>query len=44
MRVQRQWGPTTGLGRIASTLRPVNIPDLLAYEAYRQGDPTPWRQ
>jgi GAF domain-containing protein/CheY-like chemotaxis protein len=39
MRLARPWGPTTGLGRIASTLRPVNIPDLLDYEAYRQGDP-----
>ncbi len=39
MRASRPWGPTTGLGRIASTLRPVNIPDLLDYEAYRQGDP-----
>ena len=39
MRVPRQWSPTTGLGRIASTLKPVNIPDLLDYEAYRLGDP-----
>ncbi len=39
MRAPRQWGPTTGLGRIAATLKPVNIPDLLDYEAYRLGDP-----
>ncbi len=39
MRAPRQWSPTTGLGRIASTLKPVNIPDLLDYEAYRLGDP-----
>jgi signal transduction histidine kinase/DNA-binding response OmpR family regulator len=38
MRTPRQWGPATGLGRIASTLKPVNIPDMLDDEAYRERD------
>ncbi|MEO8134269.1 MAG: GAF domain-containing protein, partial [Betaproteobacteria bacterium] len=32
-------GPTTGLGRIASSRQPVHIPDLIDDEAYRAGDP-----
>ena len=35
----RQFGPTTGLGRVARERRTVHIPDLLDDEAYRRGDP-----
>jgi GAF domain-containing protein len=39
MREPRRWSEKTGLGRIERTRKPVNIPDLLDDDAYRERDP-----
>ena len=36
----REFGPKTGVGRLARDKRPIHIPDLLDDDAYREGDPT----
>ena len=39
VREPRRWSAKTGLGRIERTREPVNIPDLLDDDAYRERDP-----
>jgi signal transduction histidine kinase len=36
----REFGPKTGIGRLARDKRPIHIPDVLDDDAYREGEPT----